>query len=149
MGVARIIPFGQRHSSHDYYYYYCVRKVFRNDQKPFIRSCFHVFLKVTRKPKTVYVRTAFLHILQTAIYFVFRVVFWHILPCKIIVDRRFWGASFLHHQGSSGMMEALRTSETSVDNHFTRQYIPEHNSEHHTRRRENLISHSYYVLKQH
>jgi hypothetical protein len=27
------------------------------------------------------------------------------------------------------MMEAVRTSETSVDNHFTRQYIPEGNSE--------------------
>jgi hypothetical protein len=27
-------------------------------------------------------------------------------------------------------MEAVRTSETSVDNHFTRQYIPEHNSDH-------------------
>jgi hypothetical protein len=39
------------------------------------------------------------------------------------------------------MMEAVRTSETSVDNHFTRQYNPEDNSEHHTRRRENLKSH--------
>jgi hypothetical protein len=39
------------------------------------------------------------------------------------------------------MMEAVRTSETSVDNHLTRQYIPEDNSEHHTRRRENLKSH--------
>jgi hypothetical protein len=29
------------------------------------------------------------------------------------------------------MTEAVRTSETSVDNHFTRQYIPEDNSEHH------------------
>jgi hypothetical protein len=48
----------------------------------------------------------------------FRVVFWDILPCKIIVDRRFIPE-----------MEAVRTSETSVDNHFTRQYIPEHNSE--------------------
>jgi hypothetical protein len=28
------------------------------------------------------------------------------------------------------MMEAVRTSETPVDNHFTRQYIPEDNSEH-------------------
>jgi hypothetical protein len=27
-------------------------------------------------------------------------------------------------------MEAVRTSETSVDNHFTRQYIPKDNSEH-------------------
>jgi hypothetical protein len=40
------------------------------------------------------------------------------------------------------VMEAVRISETSVDNHFTRQYIPEDNSEHHTRRRENLKSHS-------
>jgi len=28
------------------------------------------------------------------------------------------------------MMEAVRTSETSVDNHVTRQYIPEDSSEH-------------------
>jgi hypothetical protein len=46
----------------------------------------------------------------------FRIVFWYVLPCKIIVD-------------SSLMIEAARTSETSVDNHFTRQYIPEDNSE--------------------
>jgi hypothetical protein len=39
------------------------------------------------------------------------------------------------------MMEAARTSETSVDNYSTRQYITEDNSELHTRRRENLISH--------
>jgi hypothetical protein len=39
------------------------------------------------------------------------------------------------------MMEAVRTSETSVDNHFTRQYNPEDSFEHHTRRRENLKSH--------
>jgi hypothetical protein len=37
-------------------------------------------------------------------------------------------------------MEAVRTSETSVDNYFTRQYLPEDNSEHHTGRRENLKS---------
>jgi hypothetical protein len=43
-------------------------------------------------------------------------------------------------------MEAVRTSETSVDNHFTRQYIPEDNSEHHTRRRENLKSHIVKVI---
>jgi hypothetical protein len=39
------------------------------------------------------------------------------------------------------MMEAARTFETSVDNYFTRQYIPEDKSELHTRRRENLKSH--------
>jgi hypothetical protein len=33
-------------------------------------------------------------------------------------------------EDNSLMMEAVRTSETSVDNHFTRQYIPEDNSEH-------------------
>jgi hypothetical protein len=42
---------------------------------------------------------------------------------------------------SSGMMmEGARTSETSVDNYFTRQYIPQDNSELHTRRRDNLKS---------
>jgi hypothetical protein len=41
------------------------------------------------------------------------------------------------------MMDAASTSETSVDNYFTRQYIPEDNSELHTRRRENLKSHKY------
>jgi hypothetical protein len=39
------------------------------------------------------------------------------------------------------MMEAARTSETSVDNYFTRQYIPEDKSELHSRRREKLKSH--------
>jgi hypothetical protein len=43
------------------------------------------------------------------------------------------------------MMEAVRTFETSVDNHFTRQYNPEDSSEHHTRRRENLKSHITFV----
>jgi hypothetical protein len=33
---------------------------------------------------------------------------------------------------SSLMIEAVRTSETSVDNRFSRQYIPEDNSERHT-----------------
>jgi hypothetical protein len=61
---------------------------------------------------------------------VFRIVFWDVLPCKIIVDRRWW----------SLMMEAARTSETSVDNYFTRQYIPEDNPELHTRHHENLKS---------
>jgi hypothetical protein len=30
-------------------------------------------------------------------------------------------------------MEAARTSETSIDNHFSRQYIPEDKSEHNLR----------------
>jgi hypothetical protein len=36
---------------------------------------------------------------------------------------------FRMYQGSSLTMEAVRTSETSVDNHFTRQYNPEDSSE--------------------
>jgi hypothetical protein len=40
------------------------------------------------------------------------------------------------------IMEAAPTSETSVDNYFTWQYIPEDKSELHTRRRENLKSHT-------
>jgi hypothetical protein len=64
----------------------------------------------------------------------FRIVFWDVLSCKIIVDRRFRGTFCSHHQGwSLGlgwslMMEAACTSETSVDNYFTRRYIPEDNS---------------------
>jgi hypothetical protein len=56
----------------------------------------------------------------------FRAVFWVILPCKNILDRRLrvWFAV-----SSSLMLEAVRTSETSVDNHFTRQYNPEDSSE--------------------
>jgi predicted anti-sigma-YlaC factor YlaD len=43
---------------------------------------------------------------------------------------------------SSGMYCRVKwLSETSVDNHFTRQYITEDNSECHIRRRENLKSH--------
>jgi hypothetical protein len=41
-------------------------------------------------------------------------------------------------------MEAARTSETSVDNYFTLQYISEDNSELHTRLRENLNSHNIF-----
>jgi hypothetical protein len=48
----------------------------------------------------------------------FRFVFWDVLPCKIIVDRRFRGTCCLHHQG-----------DESVHNYFTRQYIPEGKSE--------------------
>jgi hypothetical protein len=48
--------------------------------------------------------------------------------------RRVWcselsSGMYCRVKSSSLMMEAVRTSETSVDNHFTRQYIPEDNSE--------------------
>jgi hypothetical protein len=54
--------------------------------------------------------------------------FCDIAPCSIVgVDRRFRDVYCLHHQGDeiALMMEAVRTSETSV--HFnvtTRRYIP-------------------------
>jgi hypothetical protein len=38
-------------------------------------------------------------------------------------------AAYTVNKQSSLMMEAARTSETSVDNHFTRQYNPEDSSE--------------------
>jgi hypothetical protein len=44
-------------------------------------------------------------------------------------------------------MEAVRTSEKSVDNHSTRQYNPEDSSEFHSRRRENLKSHNKNFVK--
>jgi hypothetical protein len=47
---------------------------------------------------------------------------------------------------SSLMMDAARTSETSVENYFTRQYIPEDKSELHTRRRENLKSQKEFLF---
>jgi hypothetical protein len=43
---------------------------------------------------------------------------------------KYQSTATLHY--SSLMMEAARTSETSVDTYFTRQYIPEDNSELHT-----------------
>jgi hypothetical protein len=62
----------------------------------------------------------------------FKIDFWDVLPYKIIVDRRFRGTCCLHHRGllTALIMEAARTSETLVDNYFTRQYIPEDKSEH-------------------
>jgi hypothetical protein len=44
------------------------------------------------------------------------------------------------------VMEAVRTSETSVDNHFTRQYIPEDNSEHHHHLTFREVGHCWPVL---
>jgi hypothetical protein len=69
-----------------------------------------------------------------------------IVKTQILIEKM-WKNVFLSHCShltsiySSLMTEAARTSETSVDNYFTRRYIPEDNSELHTRRRENLKSH--------
>jgi hypothetical protein len=35
----------------------------------------------------------------TAASMMFRIVFWDVLPCRMIVDRRFRGAYCLRHQG--------------------------------------------------
>jgi hypothetical protein len=43
------------------------------------------------------------------------------------------------------MMEAVHTSETSVDNNFTRQYNPEDNSEHHAERK--ILTPNTYLSK--
>jgi hypothetical protein len=45
------------------------------------------------------------------------------------------------------MREAAHTSETSVNNYFTWQYIPEDNSELYTRRHENLKSQEVDILR--
>jgi hypothetical protein len=57
------------------------------------------------------------------------------LIANVIIDRKKINIAM--------MIEAARTSEKSVDNYFTRQYIPEDKSELRTRRREseNLKSH--------
>jgi hypothetical protein len=39
--------------------------------------------------------------------FKFRFVFWDVLPCKMIVDRRFRGTCYLHHQGSTSQKTNL------------------------------------------
>jgi hypothetical protein len=62
----------------------------------------------------------------------FRIVFWDVLPCKNIVDRRFiipddGGSMHLWNVGRQLFYTAVH---------------PEDNSELHTRRRENLKSHN-------
>jgi hypothetical protein len=57
-------------------------------------------------------------------------VLWDVAPrSQVEVYRRFRGVYCIHHQGDSFialMMEAVRTSETSVNlNATTRHYIPE------------------------
>jgi hypothetical protein len=46
----------------------------------------------------------------------FRIVFWDVLPCKMIVDRRFRGAYCLHHQTSE--VDAMIVGGCSFDNVF-------------------------------
>jgi hypothetical protein len=71
---------------------------------------------------------------------------WDIAPCSFVWgDRRFRGAYCLHHQGDElflTLMEAVRTSETSVYSESTLRYIPE-GSNLHTRCHKNLKSHGF------
>jgi hypothetical protein len=69
-------------------------------------------------------------------------VFWFVGPCSLEeVNRRLRGACCLHHQRAL-MMEAARTSETSVNFYQTTRRNNPEDSYLHTRRRENLKSHS-------
>jgi hypothetical protein len=70
-------------------------------------------------------------------------VFWDVAPCRYFVNRRFGGMYRLHHQGKNPrvMMEAIHSSETSVNKISTRRHIPEV-AILHIHRRENLKSHN-------
>jgi hypothetical protein len=73
------------------------------------------------------------------------IVFWDVEPCNLVeIDRRLRGAYCLNH---SLIMEAVSTSETSVNFYqISERNIPE-NSHLHNRRRENLKSHSSNELR--
>jgi hypothetical protein len=49
--------------------------------------------------KTINCRSKLGNTSQREKYIQFRIVFWDVLPCKIIVYRRFRGTCCLHHQG--------------------------------------------------
>jgi hypothetical protein len=56
----------------------------------------------------------------TAASMMFRVVFWVVLPCKMIVDRRFRGVYFLHHQYAplkrrSTILHGRRNQKTTLN----------------------------------
>jgi hypothetical protein len=71
--------------------------------------------------------------------------FWDIVPCNFLQAYRRFIFAYCLHQGDGLMTEAVRASETSAYlNETTRRYIPE--GYHHTRRRENLISHSVVTI---
>jgi hypothetical protein len=71
-------------------------------------------------------------------------VFWVVAPCSLLqVYRRFRGAFCLRHQGDeyARVMEAARTSETSVNFYQTTRRNNPEDSHLHTRRPENLKFH--------
>jgi hypothetical protein len=70
---------------------------------------------------------------------------WRSIPKIFLLtewDFKFSGRRVRSLELSSGMMEAARTSETSVDKYFKRPYIPENNSEF-------LLTHHHEILKSH
>jgi hypothetical protein len=73
---------------------------------------------------------------------------WDTAPRSLVeVGRRFRGAYYLHSQINALMMEAVRTSETSVNFCETTQRNNSEGYHIHTRRRENLKSHCYSLSK--
>jgi hypothetical protein len=72
----------------------------------------------------------------TAASMMFRIVFWDVLPCKMIVDQRFRGAYCLHHQGSSSSLDRRfrgayclhhqGSSSSSLDRRFRGAYCLHH-----------------------
>jgi hypothetical protein len=77
-------------------------------------------------------------------------VFWVVSFCSLAeVFRRYTGACCLHHQGDTTailmalMIEAAKTSETSVNFYQTARHNDPEDSHLHTRRRKNLKSHIF------
>jgi hypothetical protein len=69
----------------------------------------------------------------------------HIKSCSELSSGIYGRVKWLLTDVSEVRTASIIRDET-VDNHFTRQYIPEDNSEHHTHRRENLKSHILKVV---
>jgi hypothetical protein len=76
-------------------------------------------------------------------------VFWDLAPCSHVgVNRRFRGAHCLHHQAIIAvMMAAVHTSETSVNFKVTTRHYNPVDSKLHSRRLENLKSHSFFYFQ--
>jgi len=73
----------------------------------------------------------------TAASMMFRVVFWVILPCKMIFDRRFrWRQYAPLKRRSTIILYGSITQKTTLN--IIRSYFPKY-SKLHTRRRENLM----------
>jgi hypothetical protein len=57
-----------------------------------------------------------LALVQTVLEVMFKAVFWVVLPCKMIVDRRFRGTCCLHHQGwMTIILHSSTTQKTALN----------------------------------